>query len=74
MKFSTKDREYDNAPNKNCAKVYEGAWWFQRCGFSHLNGQYLRGNHSSAGKGVFWNFWKGNKYSLKTTTMMIRRA
>ncbi|XP_011189955.1 angiopoietin-related protein 1 [Zeugodacus cucurbitae] len=64
-KFSTYDRDNDNSEN-NCAKVYEGAWWFFSCYKSHLNGVY-NGDHF----GVNWNELKKEE-SLSFAQMMIR--
>ncbi|CAF3536424.1 unnamed protein product, partial [Rotaria socialis] len=38
MQFSTHDQDNDLASEGNCAKNYRGAWWFNKCGFAHLNG------------------------------------
>ena len=50
MKFSTKDRDQDNAEG-NCARGSQGAWWYNACYWSHLNGRYVNGppsiNHTT---------------------------
>ncbi|XP_022079985.1 fibrinogen C domain-containing protein 1-like [Acanthaster planci] len=72
MKFTTFDRDNDRFLG-NCAVDYTGAWWYNACLESNLNGQYLRGNNPSAyGQGVVWTPWTGYTYSLKTVVMMIR--
>ncbi|CAG2233563.1 Angiopoietin-related protein 1,Ficolin-1-A,Angiopoietin-1,Fibrinogen C domain-containing protein 1,Ryncolin-1,Tenascin-N,Angiopoietin-related protein 7,Angiopoietin-related protein 6,Fibrinogen C domain-containing protein 1-B,Fibrinogen-like protein 1,Ficolin-1,Ficolin-1-B,Angiopoietin-4,Fibrinogen-like protein 1-like protein,Ryncolin-2,Techylectin-5B,Tenascin-R,Fibrinogen C domain-containing protein 1-A,Microfibril-associated glycoprotein 4,Fibrinogen-like protein A,Ryncolin-3,Angiopoietin-2,Tenascin-X,Fi len=71
--FSTMDKDND-VYKDNCAEQFKGGWWYDKCYFSNLNGFYLKGSHSTYGDGVNWYQWKGNNYSLKTTTMMIRRT
>ena len=72
MMFSTKDMDNDRWSSGNCALNTKGAWWFESCHDSNLNGQYLRGSHSLSGVGVEWELWRGGDYSLKKTEMKIR--
>ena len=70
--FSTKDKDNDRFKT-SCAQMFEGGWWFKDCLQSHLNGKYIRGEHSDSGDGIVWKGWKGEYYSLKTTRMMVKR-
>jgi ficolin len=78
MQFSTKDRDNDlyknSYYNKNCAVIYKGAWWYNKCHESNPNGQYYPapGQVSMDGEGIIWLQWKGLKQSLKTIEMKIR--
>ncbi|KFB47891.1 AGAP011197-PA-like protein [Anopheles sinensis] len=40
MQFSTVDRDNDESSD-NCASNHKGAWWYNNCEDSSLNGQYL---------------------------------
>ncbi|CAH3041859.1 unnamed protein product [Pocillopora meandrina] len=72
MPFTTRDQDNGNRGGQNCAIEYQGAWWYNWCYKSNLNGLYHRGNHSSDAYGVNWFHWKGYRYSLKRTEMKIR--
>ncbi|XP_069465377.1 fibrinogen C domain-containing protein 1 isoform X2 [Ambystoma mexicanum] len=71
MRFTTKDVDNDHSEN-NCAAFYHGAWWYRNCHTSNLNGQYLKGHHTSYADGIEWSSWTGWQYSLKFTEMKIR--
>ena len=66
MAFSTKDR--DNSRN-NCAVSYTGAWWYNSCHHSNLNGKYLGDKYDS--RGVTWYHFKSYR-SLKFAEMKLR--
>ena len=68
MRFTTKDRDYDESTTGNCAQERKGGWWYNACQDANLNGLYRENNI----KGINWYRWRGTEYSLKTTTMKIR--
>jgi len=69
--FTTKDQDND-IWSSNCAVRYKGAWWYEDCHASNLNGLYHHGKHSSGADGVNWHHWKGYRYSAKRAEMKIR--
>ena len=69
--FSTHDADNDANTNNNCAIIAKGAWWYNTCLNSNLNGQYLSGPTGTTFC-VSWNYWLGHYYSLKETEMKIR--
>jgi len=68
MAFSTKDRDNDRY-SSNCALEFTGAWWYDRCHLSNLNGQYL--GDKSDNRGARWYHFRGS-FSLKFTEMKLR--
>ena len=72
--FSTKDQNNDPRSGYNCAKLYEGAWWFNTCFQAHLNGKYYPQGEVSYPQGIQWSKWKGHRYSLKKCSMKIRQV
>ena len=71
--FTTKDKDNDNSAS-NCAEYAIGAWWYDMCKDSNLNGVYHTRNPTTNKTGITWMRWKGHYHSLKSTTMKIRRA
>ena len=71
MAFSTKDRDNDRWSGTNCAVRFTGAWWYDDCTYSNLNGKYL-GNVKGNWKGVDWWYFKRHRLSLKFTEMKLR--
>ena len=70
MKFTTKDNVNDRW-SSNCAARNKGAWWYEACHSSNLNGVYA-GRHVSGYKYCIWHRFDG-WYSLKFTEMKTRR-
>ncbi|XP_030240942.1 ficolin-1-like [Drosophila navojoa] len=68
LKFSTYDRPNGVDP-RNCAILYTGAWWYEKCHDSHLTGKY---GDNTSGKGINWYTFRGHTHSLKFAAMMIR--
>ena len=64
MAFSTKDRD-----NGNCAVDYTGAWWYNGCYHSNLNGKYQGNKNDNRGAG--WYHFR-RSLSLKFTEMKLR--
>ena len=70
-KFTTYDSDNDLSSG-NCAISFKGAWWYNSCHYSNLNGRYLAGQHSTYADGINWMTSKGHYYSLKMTEMKLR--
>ncbi|XP_075034930.1 microfibril-associated glycoprotein 4-like [Mixophyes fleayi] len=70
MMFSTYDHDRDMYTG-NCAELYHGAFWYNKCHGANLNGKYLHGTTTEYAAGVVWYSWKGSYYSLKRSEMKI---
>ena len=69
--FTTMDRDNDNNRGENCAVKNVGAWWYNSCHDSNLNGQYM-GAGKLDSKGIVWYYWKNSLQALKASQMMLR--
>uniref|UniRef100_A0A1A9W738 Fibrinogen C-terminal domain-containing protein n=1 Tax=Glossina brevipalpis TaxID=37001 RepID=A0A1A9W738_9MUSC len=73
--FSTKDQDNDKAANYSCAQGKHGAWWYESCQWSNLNGFYYPNGtviNGRTGTGINWGEFHGFNYSMKFVQMMIR--
>ncbi|KXJ15606.1 Fibrinogen C domain-containing protein 1 [Exaiptasia diaphana] len=64
-RFTTKDQDNDGAGYRNCAKERKGAWWYDDCSYSNLNGRYSHVAGYAGTDGVNWYTWKGSSACLE---------
>uniref|UniRef100_A0A6P7EXG2 Microfibril-associated glycoprotein 4-like n=1 Tax=Diabrotica virgifera virgifera TaxID=50390 RepID=A0A6P7EXG2_DIAVI len=72
-KFSTFDVDQD-IDARNCAQTFEGAWWYNNCIYSNLNGKHMNKPLPDAYKfhGLNWKGFRELDYNLAGSKMMIR--
>lgn len=67
--FSTYDQDND-ASVDNCARRRHGAWWYNDCAVSNLNGDY--NSTSCYTTDIYWDYLPGHVCFIKFTEMKIR--
>ena len=73
QKFTTQDQDNDNDPSGSCASQRSGAWWYENCSDSNLNGlNYRNGASVKTWTGIVWRRFGGSGISLKSAKMAIR--
>ncbi|XP_078382553.1 uncharacterized protein LOC144665226 isoform X4 [Oculina patagonica] len=71
--FTTKDQDNDS-DSGNCALQFKGAWWYNSCHDSNLNGIYHHGQYFGTDSVTWYRWTPNNKYyeSAKRAEMKIR--
>ncbi|XP_075041751.1 ficolin-2-like [Mixophyes fleayi] len=70
--FTTFDQDNDGDKDDNCAKKWDGAWWFSNCYHANLNSVYKLPTESDSFSGINWKSGKEWKYYYKYTEMKMR--
>ena len=70
QQFSTKDRDNDR-DTTSCSQRWMGAWWYNSCHYSHLNGVFNTDKQNSSYQNIIWFQWK-DIYPLKFSEMKFR--
>lgn len=53
--FSTFDVDNDRFTDSDCVSLFDGAWWYNKCGYVRLNSPFPRGAVSN--KAMKWTTW-----------------
>lgn len=69
MAFSTWDMDNDRWTDGSCARDHQGAWWYNQCGSSSLNGVYLQSEEELQLRGLYWLPWA---FPLRSCSLMLR--
>jgi len=69
MRFTTKDIDNDRW-KKNCASVFTGGWWYNKCFRGHPTGTF---GSTAFAKGINWKDLTGFRNSLSSILMKVKR-
>ncbi|XP_077487806.1 fibrinogen beta chain-like isoform X1 [Amblyomma americanum] len=69
MPFSTWDVDNDEWSDGSCARDHHGAWWYNQCGTSSLNGDYIQGPGQLQLQAPYWLPWPS---VLRTSSIKLR--
>ena len=74
-RYIRKEITFDNDNDEslgNCADSCHGAWWYNKCHYTNLNGRYYNKPGTENSAGITWYQWKNNKYSFKKVEIKFR--
>ncbi|XP_054576533.1 ficolin-3 [Eptesicus fuscus] len=69
--FSTYDADHDTAGG-NCAVTVHGAWWYEACYHSNLNGHYAMSPSTAHTYGIDWASGLGVGHPYRRVRIMLR--
>jgi hypothetical protein len=72
LPFSTFDHDRDHSGG-NCAQSYKSGWWYNRCMYVNLNGEYVSPG-TITWSAMIYNMFIQGPISLKTSRMMFREV
>lgn len=70
--FSTWDHDHWFPYFEYCASKFHGAWWYNGCLQSNLNGDYKHNSSAPDSDGISWATHYGSLYSMRFTEMKFR--
>lgn len=70
-RFSTYDADHDTVEG-NCAVTVHGAWWYQGCYHSNLNGPYATSPTTAHTYGIDWASGLGVGHPYRRVRLMLR--
>ncbi|KAK6172049.1 hypothetical protein SNE40_018013 [Patella caerulea] len=69
--FSTFDRDNDLDAARNCAREYQGGWWYNACADCNPNGQIKTSGNASSINELYWETDTINSHVVHIQMMLI---